>query len=178
MSMSWLYTGIYCVYPCIYQYILYWYVVDFVQDPVPPLTLGDWQPSWNWLEYVYLPGTAHPMLCWLLTTLEEWIRENLQEELGFQDKADMRVQPGTCWTPAELNNILHTHVVNIDNFWLCRVGVRPVQRRDVCQMLSFWYVKEELSFLQPQGLQYILLDYIILHTKVNILYTSIYWYIQ
>ncbi len=37
--------------------------------------------------------------------------ENLQEELGFTDKADKRAQPGTSWTPAELNSILHDHVV-------------------------------------------------------------------
>ncbi len=37
----------------------------------------------------------------------------MQEELGFPDKADKRAQPGTvtCWTPAELNRILHDHVV-------------------------------------------------------------------
>ncbi len=30
---------------------------------------------------------------------------------GFPDKADKRAQPGTGWTPAELNSILHDHVV-------------------------------------------------------------------
>ena len=34
-----------------------------------------------------------------------------QEELGFPDKADKRAEPGTGWTPAELNRILHDHVV-------------------------------------------------------------------
>ena len=41
------------------------------------------------------------------------IGENMQEELGFPDKADKRAQLGTGWTPAELNSILrlHDHVV-------------------------------------------------------------------
>ena len=36
----------------------------------------------------------------------------MQEELGFPDKADKRAQPGSGWTPAELNRILHEHVVS------------------------------------------------------------------
>jgi hypothetical protein len=36
----------------------------------------------------------------------------LQEELGFPDKADKRAQPGTGWTPAELNHIMQAHVVD------------------------------------------------------------------
>ena len=40
-----------------------------------------------------------------------WIGENMQEELGFTDKADKRAEPGTGWTPAKLNRILHDHVV-------------------------------------------------------------------
>ena len=35
----------------------------------------------------------------------------MQEELGFRDKADKRAEPGTGWTPAELNRILQDHVV-------------------------------------------------------------------
>jgi hypothetical protein len=62
------------------------------------------------LEYVY--RTAHPTLHWLPTKLAEWIGENLQEELGFPDKADKRAEPGRGWTAAELNGILHNHVVN------------------------------------------------------------------
>ncbi len=85
--------------------------VEFIQEPAPPLILGEGQvPYPNWLEYVY--STAHPMLCWLPTKLAEWIRENLQEELGFPDKADKRTEPGTGWTAAELNSILHNHAVN------------------------------------------------------------------
>ncbi len=85
--------------------------IEFVQEPAPPLTLGEGQaPYSNWLDYVN--QTAHPTLRWLPTKLAEWIRENLQEELAFQDKADKRVEPGTDWTAAEVNSILHNHVVN------------------------------------------------------------------
>ncbi len=83
---------------------------EFVQEPATPLTLCEGQvPYPNRLEYVY--QTAHPMLCWLPTKLAEWIGENLQEELGFPDKADKRAEPGTGWTAAELNSILHNYVV-------------------------------------------------------------------
>jgi hypothetical protein len=59
------------------------------------------------LEYIY--RTAHPDLRWLPTKLAEWIWESLGE-LGFPDKADKSAQPGTGWTPAELNSIMHDHV--------------------------------------------------------------------
>jgi hypothetical protein len=62
------------------------------------------------LEYIY--RTAHPVLRWLPTKLAEWIGENLQDELGFPDKADQRAEPGSGWTPAELNHILQSHVVD------------------------------------------------------------------
>ena len=39
-------------------------------------------------------------------------RENLQDKLGFPDKADTRAAAGTGWTPAELNHILNAHVVD------------------------------------------------------------------
>jgi hypothetical protein len=84
--------------------------LEFVQDPAPPLTLPDGAAPPQWLEYIY--RTAHPALRWLPTKLAEWIGENMQEELGFPDKADKRAQPGTGWTPSELNNILHNHVVS------------------------------------------------------------------
>jgi hypothetical protein len=32
--------------------------------------------------------------------------------LGFPDKADQRAEPGSGWTPAELNHLLHEHVVD------------------------------------------------------------------
>jgi hypothetical protein len=88
-------------------------IVTCHQEWETPLTLGEGQvPYPNWLEYVY--RTAHPTLCWLPTKLAEWTRENLQEELEFPDKveADKRAEPGTGWTAAELNCILHSHVVN------------------------------------------------------------------
>ena len=49
----------------------------------------------------------HPALQWLPTKLAEWIANNLQDELGFPNKAD----PRRGWTPAELNSILQNHVV-------------------------------------------------------------------
>ena len=64
----------------------------------------------DWLEYVY--RTGHPVLRWLPTKLAEWIGENLQEALGFPDKADRRASPGQGWTPDELNHILQAHVVD------------------------------------------------------------------
>ena len=84
--------------------------IEFVQDPAPPLTLPDGAPPPKWLEYIY--RTAHPALRWLPTKLAAWIGENMQEELGFQDKANRRAQPGLGWTHAELNRILHEHVVS------------------------------------------------------------------
>ena len=36
----------------------------------------------------------------------------MQDELGFPYKADQRAEPGTGWTPAELNHILQSHVVD------------------------------------------------------------------
>ena len=85
--------------------------IEFVHDPERPLTVPDGQESSpTWLEYVY--RTAHPTLRWLPTKLAEWIGENLQDELGFPDKAYQRAAPGTGWTPAELNHILHAHVLD------------------------------------------------------------------
>jgi hypothetical protein len=41
------------------------------------------------------------------------------------NKADERAQPGTGWTPAELNHILQAHVVDgsLITFWMCGTGV-------------------------------------------------------
>ena len=78
--------------------------IEFLQDPARPLTVSDGQASSpNWLEYVY--RTAHSALRWLPTKLAEWIGENMQDELGFADKADKRAASGAGWTPAELINI-------------------------------------------------------------------------
>ena len=41
-----------------------------------------------------------------------WKGENLQDVLGFPDKADQRAEPGSGWTPAELNHILTAHVMD------------------------------------------------------------------
>ena len=91
------------------------------------------------MEYIY--RTAHPTLRWLPTKLAEWIGENMQEELGFPDKADKRAEPGTGWTPAELNRILQDHVVageltSYNSLWLCGVAVTAFQRGDACTLLS------------------------------------------
>ena len=83
----------------------------FAENPEPSLSLPDGPVSPpKWLEYVY--RTAHPVLRWLPTKLAEWIGENMQDELGFPDKADQRAEPGSGWTPAELNHILQSHVVD------------------------------------------------------------------
>ena len=75
-------------------------------DASPPVRhMSQQQPSQVWLEYAY--RKHHPALQWLPTKLAEWIANNLQDELGFPDKAD----PRRGWTPAELNSILQNHVV-------------------------------------------------------------------
>ncbi len=85
--------------------------IEFVNHPAPLLAMSDTQASApQCLKYIY--RTAHPVLRWLPTKLAEWIGENLQDVLGFPDKADQRAEPGTGWTPAELNHILHEHVVD------------------------------------------------------------------
>ena len=85
--------------------------IEFAEGPAPSLSLPDgYRVTPKWLEYVY--RTAHPVLRWLPTKLAEWIGENLQDELGFPDKADQRAEPGSGWTPAELNHILQSHVVD------------------------------------------------------------------
>ncbi len=72
--------------------------LEFAQDPSPPLSLPDGHLATpTWLEYVY--RTAHSVLRWLPTKLAEWIGENLQDELGFPDKADQRAVPSPGWIP-------------------------------------------------------------------------------
>ena len=41
---------------------------------------------------------ADPVLRWLPTKLSEWIGENMQNVLGFPDKASKRAQLGSGWT--------------------------------------------------------------------------------
>ncbi len=85
--------------------------LEFVHEPAPLLTMSDTQASLpKWLEYIY--RKAHQALRWLPTKLAEWIGEDLQDELGFPDKADQRAEPYIGWTPAELNHILNAHVVD------------------------------------------------------------------
>jgi hypothetical protein len=76
-----------------------------VGKPAPLSSISDTQASPpKWLEYIY--RTAHPVL----RKLAEWIGENLQDVLGFPDKADQRAEPASGWT--ELNHILTAHVVD------------------------------------------------------------------
>ncbi len=85
--------------------------IKFAVNPAPSLSLSDGPPSPpKWLEYIY--RTAHPVLRWLPTKWAECIGENLQDELGFPDKAAQKAEPGSGWTPAELNHILQSHVVD------------------------------------------------------------------
>ena len=46
------------------------------------------------------------MLQYLPTKLAEWIGQNMQDEMGFLDKKDLKK-----WSVSELNDILRTHVV-------------------------------------------------------------------
>ena len=57
------------------------------------------------LENAY--SKHQPVLQWLPTNLAEQIASNMQDELGFPDKAG----PRRGWTPAELNGILQNHMV-------------------------------------------------------------------
>jgi hypothetical protein len=101
-----------------YKYVLrlYQHVLGmcmYMPEPAPLLAMSDTQAAQpQWLEYIY--RTAYPVLRWLLTVtkLAEWVGENLQDQLGFPDKADQRAEPGTGWTSAELNQILTAHVVD------------------------------------------------------------------
>jgi hypothetical protein len=75
--------------------------IEFVHHPAPLLAMSDTDTQASkpqWLEYIY--RTAHPVLCWLPTKLAEWIGENLQDVLGFPDKADQRAEAGSGWTSA------------------------------------------------------------------------------
>ena len=39
----------------------------------------------------------------------------------------------------------------LEYLWVCGMGVRPVQGRHACQMLSIWYAKTPLSWNESQG---------------------------
>ena len=59
----------------------------------PPVKhMSQQQPSQVWLVYAY--RKHHPALQWLPTKLAEWIANNMQDNLGFSDKAD----PWRGWT--------------------------------------------------------------------------------
>ena len=61
-------------------------------------------PDRVWLEYAY--RKLHAVLQFLPIKLAEWIRENMQEMLGFPDTQDP-----AKWSVSELNDILHRLVV-------------------------------------------------------------------
>ena len=89
----------------------------------PPVKqMSQQQQSHVGLEYAY--HKRHPAIQWLPTKLAEWIANNMQDELGFPDKAD----PRRGWTPAELNSILQNHVV---------------RNRDGCALTTFGCVEWE-----------------------------------
>ena len=157
--------------------------IEFVHEPAPLLALSDTQASKpQWLEYIY--RTAHPVLRWLPTKLAEWIGENLQDRLGFPDKADQRAEPGTGWTPAELNHILHAHVVDgaLTTFgcveWESQL-FRGVMR---ARCYPFNLPKKRFHSFNPQvGCTLISLRHFLVHTKYMTVRTkyilSIYQYI-
>ena len=74
---------------------------DTIERSAPP-------DSVVWLEYLY--RKHHPVLQYLPTRVDEWIGENMQDDLGFPDKKDPNK-----WSVSELNNILQTHVVTDRN---------------------------------------------------------------
>ncbi len=115
--------------------------IEFLQDPERPLTVPDGQASSpTGLEYVYL--TAHPTVCCLPTKLAEWIRANMQDALGFADKADRRAESASGLTPAGLNNILRAHVVNgaLTTFGCVKWVGPPLSFIDVFYHLIPWFL--------------------------------------
>ncbi len=112
---------------------------------LPPIGHVRYTPQW--LEYKY--RIVHPFLRWLPTKLAEWIGKNLQDRLGFPDKA------GTGWTPEELNHILSITDCPccgwcFDYIWLCGMGVSAVQSCDVCKMYPFNLLKKSFHSFNPQ----------------------------
>ncbi len=120
----------------------------------------------DWLEY--FDRSSHPVLRWLPTKLAEWIGENLQEPLGFPDKGDVRADSGSEWTAAELNHILHAHVVDGTLTTFGCVGWESEQFRSVmrARCYPFKLPKRRFHGVNPQvTYQYIPL------------YTCLYMYI-
>ena len=98
--------------------------VEFLQEPSCSLTVSDGSASSpTWLEYVY--RTAHPALRWLPTKLAEWIGENMQDALGFANKADTR-----HWLDSSRVKPYPQRPCGgrrLDNLWMCGMGVTAVQ---------------------------------------------------
>ena len=159
--------------------------IEFLHDPERPLTVPNGKESCpTWLEYVY--RTAHPALRWLPTKLAEWIGENLQDELGFPDKADKRAAAGSGWTPAELNHILQAHVVDgaLTTFG-CVEWESDLYRGTMrARCYLFDMLKRRFHSFNPKVCHSVLctsylhipysLWYILVYTKLNLVYTSIY----
>ena len=96
--------------------------VKFAQTRISHDNLG--QLSFVYRKHHPAYRKHHPALQWLPTKLAEWIANNMQDELGFPDKAD----PRRGWTPGELNSILQNHVV---------------RNRDGCALTTFGCVEWE-----------------------------------
>ncbi len=110
------------------------------------------------------------------TKLAEWIGENLQDQLGFPDKSDpsksefQRAEPGTGWTPAEINPILTAHVVDGALATFGCVEWESQQFRVVMRSRCYPFIlpKKSLHSMNPQ----------VGHTFINFkTIPGTYWYI-
>ncbi len=145
-----------------------------LQYPVPSLSLPHSPPKW--LEYIY--RTAHPVLHWLPTKLAEWIGENLQDELGFPDKADQSAEPGSGWTPAELNHILQSHVVDSTLTTFGCVEWESELCRGVMCARCYPFDMPKHSFHGMNLMvkyKYVRTCHIHVHTCTHYLHTCMYW---
>ncbi len=128
----------------------------------------------KWLEYIL----THLVLRCLPTKLAEWIGENLQDVLGFPDKADQRAKPGSGWTPAELNHIFTAHVLDsvVTTFGCVEWESQLFRGVIITVMRKKYYpfnTKEALPFLQPTVLLYFdTYWYIPVHTLYILVHTS------
>jgi hypothetical protein len=117
---------------------------------------------------------------------DAWIGENLQDELGFADKADKRAAAGSGWTPAELNHILQAHVVDgaLTTFG-CVEWESDLYRGTMrARCYPFDMPKRRFHSFNPKVCHSVLctsylhipysLWYILVYTKLNVVYTSIY----
>ena len=84
----------------------------FIPDPeyvIPPslsenvVQIDDREPGQEYIAYAY--STAHPVLRWLPTKLEEWVESNLCYELEIPPKQD------SLWTASELNATITGNIV-------------------------------------------------------------------